>query len=106
MSYAMQKKDYDKKFLRLVVIIYRLATAGRIRTPELAREFNVALRTVQRDLDLIQQGGFPLIRTPLGWQLVEGFYFPYFFNATRRCRFSPLQSSLVDIKLAKQGERT
>lgn len=78
----MKNKNYDKKFLRLVVIIYRLGTTGRIRTTELAHEFNVTLRTVQRDLDLIQQGGFPLIRTPLGWQFVEGFRyslpaFPY-----------------------------
>ena len=46
-----------------------------INPPELAQEFNVTLRTVQRDLDLIQQGGFPLIRTSLGWQLVDGFRF-------------------------------
>lgn len=77
MSYAMKNHAYDKKFLRLVAILYRLGTIGRIRTPELACEFNVTLRTVQRDLNLIQQGGFPLVRTNAGWQLVEGFRFSF-----------------------------
>ena len=85
----MKKKEYDKKFLRLVVIIYRLATAGRIRTPDLARAGGVTIRTVQRDLALIERGGFPLVRTPAGWQFVEGFRLnlPSFPN--RRKFFKP-----------------
>ena len=82
MSYAMQKHEYDKKFQRLISIIYRLGTAGHVKTPVLAREFNVTVRTVQRDLSIIGQGGFPLIRSSMGWKFIENFRFP--FSSTRK----------------------
>jgi len=72
----MKNRSYDKKFLRLVVIIRHLGIEGYVTTPSLAREFGVTVRTIQRDISLIEQGGFPLVRTPLGWQFIEGFQFP------------------------------
>lgn len=72
----MKNRSYDKKFLRLVVIIRHLGMEGYVTTPALAREFHVTIRTVQRDISLIEQGGFPLIRTALGWKFIDGFQFP------------------------------
>jgi predicted DNA-binding transcriptional regulator YafY len=76
----MKNRSYDKKFLRLVVIIRHLGTDGYVTTPALAREFNVTIRTVQRDISLIEQGGFPLVRTSSGWQFMEGFQFSFDFK--------------------------
>ena len=69
----MKNRSYDKKFLRLVGTLYRLGTAGHITPSGLSQEFGVTIRTIQRDLGLIEQGGFPLVKTPQGYRFMEGF---------------------------------
>ena len=56
----MKNKNYDKKIFRLVSILNKLNGGGKVRSSELADEFNVSIRSVQRDLDLLNLTGFPL----------------------------------------------
>jgi len=54
----MSKKDYDKKIFRLISILNKLEQEGKISTRELAEEFNVSIRSIQRDLILLDTAGF------------------------------------------------
>lgn len=45
---------------RLLSILLRLQLRGRITAAELAREFEVAVRTVYRDLDALSAAGVPV----------------------------------------------
>jgi predicted DNA-binding transcriptional regulator YafY len=62
-SMPTKNKNYDKKIFRLLYILNKLDSGGNVLTSELAKEFNVSSRTVQRDLELLNMAGFPL--TPL-----------------------------------------
>ncbi|RVU44531.1 helix-turn-helix transcriptional regulator [Rubrivivax rivuli] len=62
---------------RLLSILLRLQLRGRVTAAELAREFEVAVRTVYRDLDALSAAGVPLradrgrgggIVLPPGWR--------------------------------------
>ncbi|MBU0896722.1 MAG: HTH domain-containing protein, partial [Candidatus Omnitrophica bacterium] len=57
----MKNKSYDKKIFRLLFILNKLETRKKVSTSDLAKEFNVSLRTVQRDIELLSMAGFPLI---------------------------------------------
>ena len=59
-SKNIREGEYDKKIFRLMYILNKLEKTGEIATKELSNEFNVSLRTVQRDLDLLDQTGFPI----------------------------------------------
>ena len=52
--------SYDKKVFRLFFILNQLDSRKKVSTGELAREFNVSLRTVQRDIVLLNTTGFPI----------------------------------------------
>ena len=56
-------------------MIYRLGTKGHVKPSELAQEYGVTLRSVQRDLGIIEACGFPLVRDPLGYKFVDCFRF-------------------------------
>ena len=43
------KKDYDKIITRLTQILSRLYQGEEIQTKDLVEEFNVSVRTIQRD---------------------------------------------------------
>jgi predicted DNA-binding transcriptional regulator YafY len=62
---------------RLLSILLRLQLRGRVTAAELAREFEVAVRTVYRDLDALSAAGVPVradrgrgggITLPAGWR--------------------------------------
>ncbi|MFH1621621.1 MAG: HTH domain-containing protein [Candidatus Omnitrophota bacterium] len=60
---ALPPKDiYDHKIFRLLYILNKLNEQGSVKVSELAREFNVSKRTVQRDLSLLDIAGFPIIQ--------------------------------------------
>jgi len=59
----MKNKDYDKKMFRLLAMVRRLEAGKVASTREFAEEFNVHHRTVQRDLELLNQAGF-LVTSP------------------------------------------
>lgn len=46
----MAKRDYDRALYRLTTILTRLSSGERLRPRELAEEFGVTVRTIQKDL--------------------------------------------------------
>ena len=69
MSY---KHDYDKILTRLTTILSRLNDGEALSVKELAKEFNVSERTIQRDFNerLIS---FPIIQENKKWKMQDGF---------------------------------
>ena len=71
---TIRKKEYDKKIFRLMYILNSFESKGKVSVKELASEFKVAARTVQRDLELLNSTGFPLVSAERGFhRFVEGF---------------------------------
>ena len=69
-----QNKDYAKKIMRLMFILNKLNGTGRVRSSELCEEFNVNIRTIQRDIALLGEAGFPVVPTEKGvYTFMEGF---------------------------------
>jgi len=67
-------KSYDKKIFRLWTILNKLDTGGVVYTAKLAKEFNVSIRSVQRDVELLNMVGFPVVSCGKGcYGFVEGF---------------------------------
>lgn len=70
----MKNKNYDKKIFRLVSILNKLNNGGKVSSGKLAQEFNVSIRSVQRDLDLLNTAGFPLDMNEKGvYSFMPGF---------------------------------
>lgn len=71
----MANKDkYRKQLFRVVSILNKLDSNKVISSSELAKEFKVSLRTIQRDLDLLSNTGFPLSSSERGfYTFVDGF---------------------------------
>jgi len=66
--------NYDKKVFRLFSILNQLDSRKSVSTGELAREFNVSFRTVQRDIVLLNMTGFPIVSLEKGYHsFMEGF---------------------------------
>ena len=53
-------RNYDKKVFRLISILNKLDREGKVYSRELSDEFNVSMRTIQRDLELLNMTGFLL----------------------------------------------
>jgi predicted DNA-binding transcriptional regulator YafY len=66
------KHDYDKILTRLTIILSRLNDGEALSITELATEFNVSARTLQRDFNdrLIS---FPIYQDKKKWKMQEGF---------------------------------
>jgi predicted DNA-binding transcriptional regulator YafY len=66
------KQDYDKILTRLTTILRRLNEGEALGVQELALEFNVSTRTIQRDFNerLI---AFPIFQENKKWKMQEGF---------------------------------
>ena len=65
------KHDYDKILTRLTIILSRLNDGEALSVTELAKEFNVSERTVQRDFNerLIS---FPVYQEKKKWKMMDG----------------------------------
>ncbi|MBR4069417.1 MAG: YafY family transcriptional regulator [Clostridia bacterium] len=64
---------------RLFHIIHRLLRDGRTTAPALARELEVSVRTIYRDIDALCEAGVPVVTEPGkggGLSLMEGFALP------------------------------
>jgi len=69
-----QLKQYDSKIFRLMYILNKLDAGSQISTQDLAKEFNVSPRTVQRDIQLIDIAQFPLTTMEKGqYSFQKGF---------------------------------
>ena len=74
MSMRIANHSYDKKIFRLLYILNKLDKERALTSGELAEEFNVSLRTVQRDIELLNMTGFPLVNMEKGsYSFAEGF---------------------------------
>jgi len=67
-----QIQNYDKALTRLIEILQKLHSGDTLYISELAEEFGVSKRTVQRDLNerLIR---FPIEKHGQGWRMMKGF---------------------------------
>lgn len=69
-----KNKSYDKKIFRLMTILNKLNGGGKVRSSELAVDFNCSIRSVQRDLDLLNQTQFPVVSLEKGvYSFMPGF---------------------------------
>lgn len=69
----MKKHDYDKALYRLTTILQKLNEGEILSVKELAEEFNVSTKTIQRDFNLRLVGKFPIEKVGHKWKLLEGY---------------------------------
>ena len=70
----MKHQNYDKRIFRFLSILNHLDAGKTVSTPKIAKEFNVSLRTIQRDIELLNLTGFPLVAKDKGeYGFVDGF---------------------------------
>jgi len=65
-------QEYDKVLTRLVIILQKLYEGEMLSVNELAEEFNVSTKTIQRDFNerLIR---FPIVKSGRRWKMEDGF---------------------------------
>lgn len=66
------KDNYDKLFSRLTMILQRLYNGEELSISEIAEDYNVSIRTIQRDLSLRLEPNFPLIKKGTKWKMEDG----------------------------------
>jgi predicted DNA-binding transcriptional regulator YafY len=66
------KHDYDKILTRLIVILSRLNDGEALSVKELAEEFSVSTRTLQRDFNE-RLSAFPVYQDKQKWKMQDGF---------------------------------
>ena len=87
---------------RLFKIIYYLLEKGRVSAPELAKQFEVSVRTIYRDVDVLSEAGIPIYATTGrngGIQLLDGYVLEkvLFSDQEKREVLAALQSlSVID----------
>jgi len=69
----MNTKQYDAKMFRLIHTLKLLNESGSVSTSELAKEFNTSVRTIQRDIQLLESAGFPLVAETKEYRFIDGF---------------------------------
>jgi len=69
----MAKHDYDKKLSRFVTILKRLNDGELLSVKELAIEFSVSDRTIQRDFNDRLVHLYPIIQENKKWKMRDGF---------------------------------
>lgn len=67
------KHDYDKTLRRLNTIIVRLNNGESLSVKELAEEFNVSIRTIQRDFNEKLVGLYPIYQDKRKWKMQDGY---------------------------------
>ena len=66
------KHDYDKILTRLTIILAKLNDGEALSVKELAQEFNVSTKTIQRDFNE-RLSGFHIYQDKRKWKMQEGF---------------------------------
>lgn len=66
------RHDYDKTLKRLITILSKLYEGEALSVKELANEFGVSERTVQRDFN-DRLSGFPIYQDKRKWKMLEGY---------------------------------
>ena len=74
---------------RLLGILLELQARGELRAEDLARTFEVSVRTVYRDMEALCETGVPVVATPgKGYRLMEGYFLP-------PLSFTPAEAALL-----------
>jgi predicted DNA-binding transcriptional regulator YafY len=93
---------------RLFRIVYFILEKGRVTAPELAEQFEVSVRTIYRDVDVISSAGIPIYVTTGrngGIQILDNYVLEkaFFSDKEKRDILSALQSlSVVDHTYEKE----
>ncbi len=62
---------------RLMAILLEFQARGELRAEDLARRFEISVRTVYRDIQALSEGGVPVVATPgKGYRLMDGYFLP------------------------------
>lgn len=69
----MAKHEYDKILTRLTKILSRLNEGEALSVKELAEEFNVSTKTIQRDFNEKLVGLYPIYPDKKRWKMQDGF---------------------------------
>ena len=67
------KHDYDKALTRLRVILQRLNDGESLGVKELAEDFGVSTRTIQRDFNEKLVASYPIYQENKKWKMQDGF---------------------------------
>lgn len=67
------KHDYDKTLTRLINILARLNSGEALSVKDLAEEFNVSERTIQRDFNNRLVSLYPIYQDKKKWKMQDGF---------------------------------
>ena len=87
---------------RLFKIVYYILEKGRVAAPELAEKFEVSVRTIYRDVDVISSAGIPIYVTTGrsgGIQILDNYVLEkaFFSEKEKRSILAALQSlSVID----------
>lgn len=65
-----------ERLARLLKITTMLATNRTISRQELAKQCEVSVRTIQRDMNTLCFAGIPIYRTERGYRMVPGYLMP------------------------------
>lgn len=93
---------------RLFKIIYFILEKGRVTAPELAEKFEVSVRTIYRDIDVISSAGIPIYATTGrsgGIQILDNYVLDkaIFSDKEKQDILAALQSlSVIDNTLEKE----
>lgn len=83
-----KENDMRKRIRRMMSILHTFDSGKIISCRELAEEFNVSTRTIQRDLEILQ-GDFPVTSSAHGkYAFMEGY-------SLKQCKLSPEEASLM-----------
>ena len=85
----VKNKDYDKKILRVWSILNKLDRGSRVSSQKLAEEFGVSVRTIQRDISLLNMSGFPIYAPEKGYHKFFGDF------SLKRVELSKREASLL-----------
>jgi predicted DNA-binding transcriptional regulator YafY len=86
-------KKYDKALNRILWILNRLQDKEYVKVSELAQEFDVSKRTIQRDLLKIESCGFPIISKS------KGCYSPHESFSLKRASLNSDKFSAIKLLL-------
>ena len=90
----MAKKDYDKTLTRLMSILTFLSEGRLLDTKELANEFNVSIRTIQKDI-YQRLMSFPIEKNNEGkFKFIDGF-------SLNKSILSPHEMILISLSLSQ-----
>lgn len=76
---------------RLLGILLELQAHGEQRAEDIARTFEVSVRTIYRDMEALSETGVPVVATPgKGYRLMEGYFLP-------PLSFTPAEAALLQL---------